>query len=194
MMDTRPTQSTRGGVSVAGADSRSDTRASLIASFVGRWWALHTRSRNEKAVARQLEQSGIQHFLPLARQRRRYGASVRQVSIPLFPGYVFLCGQDADRIAALKTKRVAKVLEVPDQSQLVRDLLQIEQVLESPNPIELYPRLRVGTRCRVASGPLAGLEGVVLRRQGPWRLFIGVQFIGQSAELEVDPTMLDVLD
>ncbi len=171
-----------------------DPRPSLIEDFVGRWWVLHTRSRNEKAVAATLTRHQVQHFLPLVHHRRNYGGRVKRVEIPLFPGYVFLCGGLEDRLVALETNRVARVLEVTDQEQLKHDLRHIWLAVQGDEPIDLYPGLRTGCRCRVSSGSLAGLEGVVLRRRGLWRVYVAVGFLGQSAELEIDPAMLEVLD
>jgi len=165
-----------------------------VESFAGNWYVLHTKARNEKAVAEDLEMLRIQHFLPLVRYRRVHGGRVRRVSIPLFPGYVFLCGDEEDRLAALRTRRVANVLHVPDQARLRDDLRQILRIVESVHPVDLYPRIRKGARCRVLRGSLAGLEGVVLRRKGPWSVYVGVHFLGQSAELEIDPGDLMILD
>ncbi len=165
-----------------------------IDSFVGQWWVLHTRSRAEKTIATDLRRNHVQHYLPLVRCKRVYGVRIREVSIPLFPGYVFLCGDDSDRIAALKTNRVANILEVPDQDRFRTDLIQVQQVVESDEPVDLCPRLVEGARCRVLRGSLAGIEGQVLKRKGPWRVYVSVQFLGQSVELEIDPTMLEVLD
>ncbi len=167
---------------------------SPVDAFLGRWFVLHTKARNEKAVAEDLEKLHIQHFLPLVRYRRTWGGKVRSVSVPLFPGYVFLCGRDEDRLTALKTRRVANVLLVANQEQLRSDLRQIHRVVESEEPVDLYPKLRCGARCRVIRGSLAGLEGVVIRRKGPWRVYVGVAFLGQSAELEIDPSELMLLD
>jgi transcriptional antiterminator RfaH len=160
----------------------------------GRWWVLHTKPRNEKAIAAVLDRRGVDYFLPLVRHQRRIRGRIRYVDLPLFPSYLFLCGDWKSRETALKTNRVAKVLEVPDQEQLKADLKQIERVLDSGEPVDLYPALKAGARCRVRSGVLAGLEGVVLRRKGPWRVYVAVQFIAQSAELELDSAMLEVID
>lgn len=176
------------------AENRSQAAQPAVAEFIGRWWVLHTRSRNEKIVASELQRQQVSHFLPLVRAQRVYSGRRRVVEIPLFPGYVFLCGDDASRQAALRTDRVAHVLEVPDQDRLRADLCRIQRVVESDVPVDLYPRLRTGTRCRVLSGSLAGLEGVVLRRRGPWKVYVGVHFVGQSAELEIDSSLLEVID
>jgi transcription antitermination factor NusG len=160
----------------------------------GLWWVLHTKARNEKAVAADLEKRKVNYFLPLVECKRTYSGRVKSVRIPLFPGYVFLCGGREDRLAALQTNRVANVLEVADQEQLKADLRQIHNVVTSNEPVDLYPRLRRGRRCRVTGGTLAGLEGIVLRRRGLWRVYVGVEFLGQSAELEIDPMFLEVID
>ena len=167
---------------------------STIDAFDGRWFVLHTRARQEKAVAEDLGRLNVRHFLPLVRYRRIHGGRVRRVSIPLFPGYVFMCGRDEDRVAALRTHRVANVLPVADQKRLKADLRQIQRVVESNEPVDLFPRLRKGTRCRVIGGTLSGIEGVVLRRRGPWRVYVGVEFVGQSAEPEIEPSSLSIID
>lgn len=181
-------------VSVERAGLAGSAGCPTIDTFAGRWWVLHTRARNEKAVATDLQRHQVQHFLPLVRRVRIYSGRKRFVELPLFPGYVFLCGDLPDRYLALRTHRVAQVLEVADQERMRFDLAQIQRVVESDVPVDLYPRLRVGARCRVRAGSLMGLEGVVLRRRGPWRVYVGVQFVGQSAELEIEPDLLELLD
>lgn len=165
-----------------------------LGDFIGQWWVLHTKSRNEKSVAADLSNHGIAHFLPLAKCVRRFGARVRHVEIPLFPGYVFLCGTEADRVAALRTHRVAYAISVPDQAHLLADLQQIWLVVSSGEPVNLFPQLQEGSRCRVLEGSLRGLEGVVLKRTGPWRVYVAVRFLGQSVELEIDPSRLELIE
>jgi transcription antitermination factor NusG len=177
-----------------GVAAETGVGSTPVDELVGCWWVLHTKARNEKALAGDLARLHVQHFLPVIECRRVYAGRARYVKIPLFPGYLFLCGRAEDRLAALRTHRVAKVLEVADQIRLRTDLRQIQRVVEGTVPVDLYPRLRRGCRCRVTSGPLAGLEGVVLRRRGRWRVYVGVEFLGQSAELDIDPMFLDVID
>ena len=162
--------------------------------LAGHWYVLHTRSRQEKALAADLARLNVPYFLPLVRVRRTYGGRIRRVELPLFPGYLFFCGAQRERQAVVKTNRVAQVLDAPDQVQLITDLQQIYRVVTSDQPVDLYPRLKKGARCRVASGPLTGLEGIVLRRPGPWRVYIGVHFLGQSAEIQIDAALLEIID
>ena len=163
-----------------------------IDEFEGLWWVVHTRARNEKVLATELDRRGIQHFLPLARAKRVYGGRTTYVDMPLFPGYLFLCGSDDDRYATLMTHRVAKVIDVVAQEGLKTELRHICRITMTDEPVDLYPGIRRGRRCRVIRGSLEGLEGVVLRRRGMCRVYVGVEMLGQSAEIEIDPSLLEI--
>jgi transcription antitermination factor NusG len=155
------------------------------------WWVLHTRARNEKRVAAALEQHGLLHYLPLARVEHAYAKRRATFLVPLFPGYVFLCGDAAACEAARRTNRVAAVLEIPDQPRFRRELVQVFRVVERGQALELYPALQEGQRCRVTAGPLRGLEGVVIRLAQRCRLFLSVSTLGQSAVVEVNAALLE---
>ena len=177
-------------------DARADVSAqrSPIDAREGRWWVVHTKARNEKALAADLESLGIGYFLPLARVRRKYGGRTAHVRIPLFPGYLFLCGGTDERYATLTTHRVANVIDVVDQEGLKNDLRRICRTVSSDVPVDVYPGIRRGRRCRVIRGSLRGLEGVVLRRRGVCRVYVAVEMLGQSAEVEIDPYLLETIE
>lgn len=174
--------------------SATDTDALPIDDYVGQWWLVHTKSRNEKALATDLERLGIQHFLPLAHLRRRYRGRPVTVAMPLFPSYLFLCGSEEDRYAALMTHRAAAIIDVVNQDGLRAELRHVYRLSVSDEPVDLYPGLKRGRRCRVTHGSLAGLEGVVQRRRDLCRVYVGVDVLGQSAELEIDASLLEIIE
>jgi len=161
--------------------------------FVGHWWLVYTKPRNEKALAKDLGRMGIGCFLPLARVRRCYSGRSVEVRIPLFPSYLFFRGGEDERLASLKTNRVVSVIDVVDQERLEEDLRNVYLACTSEEPVDLYPGLKNGQRCRVVTGSLRGLEGVVLRRRSLFRVYVGVDMLGQSAQLEIDPSLLEVI-
>lgn len=165
-----------------------------LAQLRGWWWVLHTRAQNEKRVAAELDRHDCQYYLPLVRVRHTYSRSRHaEFDKPLFPGYLFLCGDYHHRDIAWRTNRVASVLAVPDQDRLRAELQHICRVVESGRNVELYQGLQPGRRCRITSGPLRGVEGVVLQRCGRTRLYVGVSLIGQSATVEIDAALLEAV-
>lgn len=150
------------------------------------WWCLHTRPRQEKAVTRDLRSRGLTFYLPVVDQETRTPAGRRIRSrVPLFGGYVFFQGDDAARREALTTNRLVQVLPVSDPAALVADLRQIERMLRSGLPVVPEPTYPVGARVRIATGPLTGLVGVVLRRGAGDRFVAVVRLLGNGAAVDL---------
>ena len=160
-----------------------------------RWWALYTKSRHEKELMRRLCGLKIAFYSPLIPRRRRPPCSrLRTAHVPLFAGYTFLYGTESDRSRALTTNCVSRWLPVPDGAELTQDLRRIHQLIASGAPLSPEARLEQGTRVRIRSGALAGIEGVILRRPGPTRLLIAVNFLQQGASLLLEDYQVERLD
>jgi transcriptional antiterminator RfaH len=165
-----------------------------ICDFTGLWWVAHTRSRNEKALAHDLIRKGISYFLPMSwKVRRRRGRTIRSL-LPVFSGYLFFCGNENQRIESLRTNRVANLIEVKDQQRLLGELLQIEQALRAGAPLTPHRYIKAGQHCRVTAGPLADLQGIVVKTKNITRLVLQIDMLGQAASVEIDTDMIEPLD
>ncbi|MBN1912432.1 MAG: antitermination protein NusG [Pirellulales bacterium] len=159
-----------------------------------RWWAIYTKSRQEKALARELACLKIPFYLPMVpRDHLIRGRRVRS-QIPLFPGYVFLFGTDQERSRAMMTNRIAHVLLAENDSDLWRDLRQIHQLIGTDAPLTVERRLSPGQRVRVKSGAMEGIEGTVTARRGDCRLLVAVSLLQQGVSVAIDDYMLEPLD
>lgn len=152
-----------------------------------RWWCLHARPRQEKATARHLHLSRIPFYLPMVAREGRTpaGRKIRSI-VPLFPGYLFLLGDEHQRLEAFRANNLVQVLEVDDQESLDRDLRRIQQLLGSGLPVEPEPSHPIGSPIRIVTGPLAGLVGVVARRGDHDRFTAVVQFLKQGATVVLE--------
>jgi transcriptional antiterminator RfaH len=151
------------------------------------WWALYTMPRCEKELIRQLRAWQIGCYCPLVPRRNRSPAGrVRTSYLPLFGGYVFLFGNEEQRVRALTTNCISRCLSVPDGRELCRDLSHTWRLIQSGVPLTPEASLTAGQRVAVRSGPLAGMEGVIVRRQGQSRLIVAVNFLQQGASVSVD--------
>jgi transcriptional antiterminator RfaH len=156
------------------------------------WWALYTRSRCEKELMRRLRVLEIPHYGPMIEKRGRTPKGRLNTSfVPLFANYVFLYGDAAQRFAALTTNCVSRNLVVVEGEQLATDLRHLRRLIQSGLPVTPEAKLENGARVRVHSGPLAGQEGVVLRRQGETRLLVAVKFLQQGATVQIDESDLE---
>ncbi len=176
------TQANQGGV--------PDSTPLMVDAVARRWRVVHTRSRQEKALAEFLDARGIEHYLPLVKRVRYYGRRKQAVQFPLFPGYLFLRGDREDTYVADRTDRVVQVIAVSDQDGLESDLAAIRFALERNGGLEPAALPVAGARVEVTAGPFRGLRGVVDRNVQDDRLVLGVRILGRAADLEIDRTLL----
>jgi transcription antitermination factor NusG len=157
-----------------------------------RWLVYYTIARREKDLMRKLEAAEIPYFGPLIRRRLRSpGGRTRESFVPLFPGYVFSWADDDQRRAALATNTIARWIPVSDERMLVDDLRAIRRLIECDHPLTPEARLEPGQTVRVRSGPLRGIEGVVICRRGVERLLVAVRFLNQGASIELEDVDLE---
>ncbi len=168
--------------------------ANLPSDLTGRWWIAHTKSRSEKALAWDLAGAGIGYFLPMTRKTTFSGGRKRQVMQPLFPSYLFVCGDENARYKTLTTGRVCNVLPVPDQPKLVAELTAVHRALTGGPELDLYPFAAVGRRCRVTAGPLMGIEGVVVQRTNRATLVLEISLLRQGAALEIGLDLVEPVE
>jgi transcription antitermination factor NusG len=151
------------------------------------WWCLHTKPRQEKATARDLRVHRVPFYLPqvVHEDRTPQGRKTRSV-LPLFPSYLFLLGNDEERLLALKGNRLVRVIEVNDQDAIGHDLRQIYQMLASGLAVVPEPAVPVGARVRIVSGPLTGIEGTVIKRGKRDQFVAVVHFLGSGATVDLE--------
>jgi len=161
---------------------------------LGLWHVLHTKSRQEKVVAKDLAALGIGSFLPVQQQLRYYGKRKFVIDEPMFPGYVFLRGSRDQAYAIDRTKRIVSIIDVVDQVRLDWELRNLALALSSGTHLDPYPYLTEGTRVEVKSGPLRGLQGFVQGRSAKLnRLILKVDILGQAVAVEIDGSLLEPL-
>ncbi|HXY03362.1 MAG TPA: UpxY family transcription antiterminator [Terriglobales bacterium] len=157
-----------------------------------RWYAIYTRFRYEKQVAAMLAYRGVEHYLPLYEAVHRWKDRNARVQLPLFPSYVFVYLNLQDRMRALTIPGVIRLVGCPHAEPLEGEEVEaIRNYLSSRLPVEPYPYLTKGSRVRITGGPLAGMEGLILRRKSTCRIVISLDLIQRSMVVEVPASDLE---
>ncbi len=166
-----------------------------IAADQVNWYAMYTISRREKDLMRRLRAQNIAYYGPMAEFRKRSPAGRIRVSyLPLFTGYVFVCGTNVDRYNAVSTGCVSKCLDVLEPEALQEDLKRIRLLVQKGNDVRPEPKPVVGRRARIITGPMTGAEGTVSRAHSQHRLTVMVTFMQQGASVLVDEADVEFLD
>ena len=152
------------------------------------WFALQVKTTLEKRVASLLAEKGHEFLLPLYRERRRWSDRIKEVELPLFPGYIFCRFTRRERTGVLKTPGVFRVVSIGSQPAPVDDaeIAAIQQALRAGLGARPHPYVTAGQRVRISGGSLDGLEGLVVDIRRSNRLILSVTLLQRSIALEID--------
>jgi transcription antitermination factor NusG len=153
-----------------------------------RWYAAYTSANHERRVAEQLVGRSVEHFLPLFQSVRRWKDRRVQLQLPLFPGYVFVRLALRDRLLVLQVPGVARLVGFngTPTSLPQEEVNALRTSLASGAHVQPHPYLTVGRRVRVKTGPLAGVEGILVKRRKRARVVVSVELIQRAMAVEID--------
>src|ERR1041384_7567801 len=122
----------------------------LLAKNVPQWFAIQTRSRHEKKAADELRGRGIEVFLPLITQTRKWSDRAKKVDFPLFAGYAFvhIAPEPKTRVNVLSAHGVVRfvgpsALGTPIPASEIETL---RTALENDIALRPLPFIKVGQR------------------------------------------------
>ena len=152
------------------------------------WYAAYTRAQHEKSVARQLELRAVESFLPLYQKMSRWKDRRVVLHLPLFSGYVFVHMALEERVRVLQVPGVVRLVGCDGRPTPMpeEEMEALRNGLLGTLHAEPCPYLHVGSPVRLKSGPLRGVQGVLLKKKSGHRFVISFELIRRSIAVEVD--------
>ena len=150
------------------------------------WYALATRSRQEKLVRDRLAISGIEQLLPLTRRLSQWSDRKKWIDVPLFSGFCFARFSLHDQLAVLTLPGVVRIVgcngpeSIPDE-----EMVSLQKLAVSGLDYEQHQYCEEGMLVEVIAGPLAGVRGALIRKAGRDHVVVRVRLIQQSASVQV---------
>ena len=155
------------------------------------WRVAQTKSRREKKLAHYLAEHAIGYYLPLLKRRQTGQKRNRYSFVPAFGNYVFIKASDNERHAIIRSHHVARMIEVLDQARLINELRQLQTALVMEEKVYPYDYIAQGQRVRVVEGPLRGIEGIVEKKKGGYRLILSVSSLFQAVAMDIDAQLVE---
>ena len=153
------------------------------------WFAVQTRPRHEKKVSAELQEKGINAFLPVVSTTKQWSDRRRLVEQPLFSQYVFvrIARNLNTRVSVLRTNGVTNFVgsrgigaPIPDQ-----EIERVQRVVAQGASVSPHPFLNVGNRVRIRGGALDGLQGILTAVNNDQTLVLSVQLIQRSLAIRI---------
>jgi transcription antitermination factor NusG len=152
------------------------------------WYAIQAKSSREKTASLLLENAGYECLVPISKYMRRWSDRMKEVEVPLFPGYFFCRMDPHNRLPVLMTPGVIQIVGVGKTPIPVEEeeIAAIQRVGKSGLPTMPWPYLEVGNVVRIEEGPLRGLTGIVLKIKSGVKLVLSVSLLQRSMAVEIE--------
>lgn len=154
----------------------------------GRWRVIRTHPNCERMVARYLLQRQIGYYLPMLKRRLSVSGRgrIRTATVPVFRGYLCAALDKREHQLLYDCTKILGVVEVPHQEQFVAELGAAARALEAREDLEVCNGLLVGRRALVLSGPLAGIQGTIVKRRRSKTLGLFVEVFNRTILAKID--------
>ena len=162
------------------------------------WYALFVRSRHEFVTSEQLTKKGVEVFLPSVTTMRRWSDRNKAVTLPLFPGYVFVHVRPSAEtfLNIVKTSgTVAFVSQEPGYPARIdsKEMQALKMMSESGENLDMYPHLSTGAAVLVKQGPLKGAEGVLVNKEDRSLFLVNINILNRSIGMKIHAEDLQLM-
>ena len=156
------------------------------------WIVVRSKPRSEKIAYAQLEEKGIEAYLPLLKERRKWSDRKKWVEFPLFSSYLFAKIEIKNSIFVLQTHGVSSLVRFGEEIATVQDEVINAVKLAIDGGYKLAPAeyFIAGNRVEVIEGPMSGVKGIVVRLKGKDRLVIKIDAIQQALSIDIDSRLI----
>jgi transcription antitermination factor NusG len=157
------------------------------------WCAVQVGPNHERLAAAHLAAKQHVHLLPLYHTKRRWSDRTKELTLPLFPGYLFCRYTEGRRADILSTCGVIRILGYGGKPARVDDgeVEAIRAATQSGLTCSSTPYLTTGDMARIERGALKGLTGIVVAaKHGKPQLILSVTLLQRSVAVAVDADCL----
>lgn len=154
------------------------------------WYAIYTRSRGEKVVARLLRDLGVDVYLPLERKLRQWSDRKKWVEVPYINSYVFVKTSEKEYYDILNTQGVIRYITFNGKAAAIPEwqIEAMKKVISSETPVVFSShQYRKGEKVQIDKGTLMGYLGEVVKdSDGKKKVMIRIGQLGISMMVHLE--------
>ena len=161
------------------------------------WYLIYTKPGQETVARQQLEQQGYSTYLPMILNAKRRNGRRRYVKEPFFPRYLFIyLDQTTDNWSPIRsTLGVSNLVRfgmLP--SAIDEDIIETIRARENPEGLhQVDEEIKEGDNVRVLDGPMMGLEGVFVAKNGEQRVMLLLDILGKRTRVQMDMDAIEAV-
>jgi transcription antitermination factor NusG len=156
------------------------------------WFVVYTKPNAEKKVEVKVKEMGYEAFLPLHQVVRQWSDRKKKMDVPLFPNYVFVKILSVKRFDLLRIDELIRFIHFDGKPANIaeKDIMIIKSFMQG----DVEPTgsdLSIGAKIRVTQGQFAGIEGIMIRKNGRKRLIVNLDFLHKSVSIDIEACQVE---
>ena len=160
------------------------------------WFVIYVKSRSEKKVSKQLDDIGIESFLPLITRIKQWSDRKKKVEEPLFRSYIFVHISLSDYYNVLNVANVVKFVSFEKKPVAVPEnqIIAIKKYICDTDLHEIECEdldLKEGELVRIKTGQMKDLIGRFIEIKGKHRVVINIEAVGQSLPINISRSNIE---
>jgi transcription antitermination factor NusG len=162
-----------------------------------KWYVIQTKPKNEKKVFLQICQKGIETFLPLIESIRYWSDRKKKLQVPLFPNYVFVYGNEEERVRAIsETYGALRYVMFQKKPAVIseQEIQNIKISLKAPERVKIeHINISEGDLVEITDGLFKGLTGFITQIRGNYKVVVNIREIGASFSVQLNNSEVKLL-
>lgn len=161
-----------------------------------KWYAIYTKSRQEKKVNLLLQESGIESYCPLNKVHRKWSDRVKVVEEPLFKSYVFVKVNEQEKTAVRMVNGVVNFVYWLGKPAIIKDkeIETIKRFLDEYDNVEVKQiPVEAGKKVVVQSGLLMGKKGTIKKVLNK-KVMVSIESIGFTLTAYIEKSKITILE
>ncbi|HPK04705.1 MAG TPA: UpxY family transcription antiterminator [Bacteroidales bacterium] len=157
------------------------------------WFALYTRSRNEKKVHAELTARGIESFLPLQKTLKQWSDRKKWVEEPLIRSYVFVRITEKEYFDVLNTPGAVRFVFFEGKAARIPDwqINALRYIIDTGMEVEITDQgLETGDKVLITRGPFRDMPAELIEIRGKRKVVLKIDHTGHSILLTISPGSL----
>ena len=134
------------------------------------WYAVYTKPRWEKKVAKLLDEKGIENYCPLNKVVKQWSDRKKVVMEPIFKSYVFVRVEDKDKFELKNISGILNFVYWLGKPAIVRDedIYTIRKFLNEFGEVTVseIDQLKVNAKVRIKQGIMMNYHGLLVEVMG----------------------------
>jgi transcription antitermination factor NusG len=155
------------------------SKASVLQRF---WFALYTKPRSEFKAAKQLEEAGVEYYLPSITRLKQWSDRKKKITEPLIHGYIFIFADEKERILSLTQASIVRCISdkgIPAKIPSWQ-IDNLRTMLQTDTEYIIREGLIPGVKIKILDGPFKDVIAVYREDANEKTIAVSIELLNRS--------------